>query len=128
MDVVHKFYIVRNQEGKFFRAKGYKGGGDSWVDDLGKCRVYNRIGPARSIVTWWTRTYPKFGIPDIVECSITEGNFKVLDETERVNKTIAKINKVEEEREVKLRKYKLEMARKELIDAEQRLKSLRKQR
>lgn len=65
-------YAVRNQEGKFFRAKGYGGYGNTWVDDLKKAKIYPRIGQARSRVTFFANTYPQYGIPDLVELRVTE--------------------------------------------------------
>jgi len=84
--ILLKFYIVRNQSGQYYRAKGYGGYGSSWVDDIEKAKVYGRIGPARSQVTFWTSNYPKYGAPVIIELHAIEG--KVLDETERVAKAL----------------------------------------
>jgi len=112
-------YVVRNQEGKWFRSKGLNGAGDSWVDDFKKARIYTKIGPARSCVTWWTNRYPKYGIPDIIELRSTTG--VVLDEKNRVNKALHKIQKDKDdyekrrkERDVKYLQEKLENTQKEL--------------
>ena len=55
-------YVVRNREGRFFRAKGFGGSGQSWVEDLGKARFYTKIGQAKSRVTFFSREYPQYGI------------------------------------------------------------------
>ena len=81
-----KIYAVRNQEGKFFRSKGYGGYGQTWVDDINKAKTYTKIGQARSRVTFFANTYPAFGIPDIVEFTVTSG--VVLDEGNRVKKAM----------------------------------------
>jgi hypothetical protein len=49
-----KLYLVQNHEGKYFRAKGYGGRGLSWVDLPEHARIYTKIGPATSIITWWS--------------------------------------------------------------------------
>lgn len=51
-----ELYVVRNQDGKFFRAKGMNGSGESWVEDLGRARIYAKIGPARSCVTFFAKS------------------------------------------------------------------------
>ena len=61
-----KLYAVRNQEGKYFRAKGYGGYGNSWVKELEKAKLYSKLAQARSRVTWWYNAYPDYGICDIV--------------------------------------------------------------
>lgn len=97
-----KIYAVRNQEGKFFRAKGYGGYGETWVDDINKAKTYTKIGQARSRVTWFSNNYPKYGNPDIIEFSVTSG--VVLDEGARVEK--AKLAKQKKENEYRLRNLK----------------------
>jgi len=82
------FYIVKSKDGKYFRAKGYSGYGQSWVDDIQSAKVYQKIGPARTQVTFWASEYPKFGTPDIIELTVTGS--KVLDEGERVKKALIK--------------------------------------
>jgi len=79
-----KVYAVQNREGKFFRRKGYGGGGESWTDDPKKARIYTKSGPARSIVTFYANAYPDYGIPSIVEMAC--GQVTVIDETQRVQK------------------------------------------
>lgn len=48
-----KFYAVQNSEGKWFRAKGYGGSGESWVSELSKAKIYGKIGPARAVASYW---------------------------------------------------------------------------
>lgn len=80
-----EIYVVRNKEGKYFRAKGFSGSGASWVEGLGTARLYPRIGPARACVTYFATQYPKYGIPVIVVLTATET--KILDESARVKKS-----------------------------------------
>jgi hypothetical protein len=35
-----KLYVVINKEGKYFRAKGRDGYGETWVSDIQKARIY----------------------------------------------------------------------------------------
>ena len=88
-----KFYLVQNQDGHFFRAKGRDGGGLSWVSEATDARIYTRIGQARSRVTFFSKHYPKYGIPRIIEIEVGQGI--VLVEEVRVKKAIAKKEKAE---------------------------------
>ena len=45
-------YAVRNRDGQYFRAKGYGGSGESWIEGLARARIYPRPGPARQVVTF----------------------------------------------------------------------------
>lgn len=78
-------YAVRNRDKKYFRAKGYGGTGDTWVDSLSKARIYPKVGPARAQVTFFANNYPKFGIPDLVALLVTD--VVVVNEKERVKES-----------------------------------------
>lgn len=82
-----RFYLVRNSEGKYFRSKGYGGYGSSWVEDVGKAKVYQKIGQARSRVTYWAGEWPEYGVPTVIEFGV--GQIDVLQEDDRVAKAIA---------------------------------------
>ena len=84
MEINLTFYIVMNAEGLFFRAKGYGGYGETWVADVTKAKVYQKIGQARSRVSFFANTYPGYGVPSILELAVT--GTKVLDESIRVAK------------------------------------------
>lgn len=87
-------YLVRSQDGKFLRAKKhniYGGHFDtrgSWTDKIQEAKIYTKPGPARSQVTFWSKNYPTFGIPDIV--IIEKGTCRIVNETKRVKKAINK--------------------------------------
>ena len=83
-----KLYIVRNAEGKFFRAKGIAGTGASWVDDPNKARLYTKLGPARSTVTYFVTRWTQLPFPEIIQIGVC--NVTVLDETKRIHKLIQK--------------------------------------
>ena len=108
METSFKMYAVRNREGKWLRTKGFNGVGESWVKDIEKAKIYPRIGPAKSQVTWWAKAYPEYGIPEIVEfhCQASV----VIDQTERTTKAIAKSKLAE----LRNKQWNLEYQMKEL--------------
>ena len=118
-----QFYGVRNKEGKWFRAKGYGGYGETWVKELKKARIYNRIGPARAQVSYFSNEYPEYGIPDIILFKCTE--LVVLDETERVLKQKKSKEFAEKKREMINRKRDLEEAQRQFEQSQKRLKELK---
>lgn len=89
-----KFYAIRSKDGKWFRAKGYNGHGDNWVDSVSKAKIYTKIGAARGQITWWANNYPQFGIPNLIELFCDKGI--ILDESERIKKSFAKKQREEE--------------------------------
>ena len=54
-----ELYAVINSEGKFFRSKGYRGGGKSWVDKINDAKIYTKKSPALGQITWWSKNYPR---------------------------------------------------------------------
>lgn len=95
MEINLTLYAVQNEKGQYFRAKGYSGSGNTWVDDINKAKIYPKIGGARGTITWFANNYPKY--PTLKLLKLTVSNVEVLDETERVNK--AKDKKAREEAE-----------------------------
>ncbi len=110
-----ELYAVRNKDGEWFRAKGYGGGGASWVDDIKKAKIYSKIGQARSRVTFFATNYPEFGVPEIVKLKVSES--EAVDETLRVEKSISSKKKKEAVSKVIQNKRLLESAKKRLDDA-----------
>ena len=93
------FYAVRSKDGKWLRAKGFGGSGESWVSGITKAKIYGSTRAPKAQITFWANNYPKFGVPDLVR--ITTGKCEYLDQTERVSDIKLK-NKVKEaDREVK---------------------------
>lgn len=86
MDEEIKLYAIRNSEGKWFRRKGYGGWGESWTDKFSAARIFNKIGYARTQVTFFARRWPEYGVPELVELKVTESS--VIDETDRVAKVL----------------------------------------
>jgi hypothetical protein len=125
-DIKLDFYLVRNKEGKWFRAKGYGGSGDSWTEDVKKARVYGRIGPARSIVTYFTSTWPDYGVPEIVH--FEAGIVEVMNETERVKKSQQAKALYQMKHEESQAKHRLEAAEKQFKAAQEQLIKAKKWR
>jgi hypothetical protein len=114
-----ELYVVRNSGGKYFRSKGYGGYGSNWVDELKKARIYAKIGPARSQVSFWATNYPKYGTPEIVV--LTVAATKVLQEDDRVKKAALRRKKEKISNE-------LYWANQKLKEAESRVKALSDQK
>ena len=82
-------YAVRNNKGQYFRAKGYGGGGNTWVDDINKAKIYGKTGGARGTITWFANNYPNYPTPDLIKLTVT--GIEVMDEKGRVEKAKQKI-------------------------------------
>ena len=109
------FYVVMNSDGKFFRAKGYGGRGDTWVKELQNAKVYTRVQPARACVTWFANHHPKFPPPRLVRFVV--GSVEVVDERDRLAKVQAAKAKAESRykiRELQRRKKEIEAEQKRL--------------
>lgn len=117
-------YAVRNREGRWFRSKGYGGYGETWTTEIGKAKLYTKIGQARGRVTFFASKWPEYGTPDIVEFVATERS--VLPEAERVQKVAAKKAEQEAARKVRQHAAEVERATRDKRDAEERLARLRK--
>jgi hypothetical protein len=85
-----KLYVIRNQEGKFFRTIGYQGYGVSW-DTLEKAKFYTKIGQAKARCTYFFKNYPSFGCPEILEFDLNVANATVIDMRATMEKSIKKI-------------------------------------
>ena len=116
-------YVVVNQEGKFFRAVGYGGGGESWVDTIDKAKIYAKLGQARSRVTWWNNTYPKYGMPVILKLTAT--GTEIINEVERVEKAKEKKLMEEANRKKTQEKWALEDAERKLKEAQAEIKRIK---
>jgi hypothetical protein len=114
-----KLYAIRNSSGQFYRSKGYSGAGSCWVNDINKARVYGSTGPARSVVTFFTKNYPDYPMPELIKLNVS--GFEIMDESERVKKAIEKKareqaaqEKRDAERAILEAERNLEMAQKKL--------------
>lgn len=118
------FYAVRNEQGKYFRSKGYCGYGDTWVDSLNNAKIYSKIGQARGRVTYFANNYPKFKIPQIVELQVT--NVVAIDETARVKKAQENKAKADAKYAKYIAEYTRRNAEKQIADAQNILNNLNK--
>jgi hypothetical protein len=112
------FYVVQNNEGKFFRRKGYGGSGETWVDDFSKARVWSKISGARVTVGFFANHYPKYPPPKIIKLTVSAT--EVIDETDRINAAKEKKRKREEKRAVLEAERQLKVAKEELDRAKER--------
>lgn len=115
-------FVVRNAKGQFFRAKGFSGSGESWVNDINKAKIYGKIGGARGTVTYFAQdtNYP---VPEIVK--LTVSGMEVIDEKDRVAKVLAKKAREKEEQLQRKAKRDLEDAERRLADAQRNLNKLK---
>jgi hypothetical protein len=116
-DVITR-YAVRNQQGQWFRSKGYGGYGTSWTDDQAKARLYGSIGQARSRRTFFATRWPDFGAPEIVkfECEPV-----VIDDSEQLAKAKQRAATKKEQQEANRARMNLERAQREFDRAQQEL-------
>lgn len=119
-----ELFIVRNNKGQFFRAKGYNGVGESFTTNINIARVYGKLGPARSVVTYFANAFPDYPMLEIIKLNI--GGFEVLDETERVRKAVEKKAKAEAAHKTYMAEYRLKEAQKALAEAQAKLNKLKK--
>jgi hypothetical protein len=122
--VLMVLYAVRNRDGQYFRAKGYGGYGETWVDSLSKARIYPKPGPARGQVTYFATNHPTYGVPELVELRVTE--VVALDETARVQKSRDRKAKQEAAWKERDALHEREVAQRQLNEARDTLERLRK--
>ncbi len=118
-----EFFAVRNEKGQWFRRKGYGGYGDSWVSDIKKARIYNKIGGARTTVTFFAGNYKDYKTPDIVKFAVSA--VEVINEADRVQKALNKKEKEKVAQEIRKREHEIEMAKKAKKQAEEKLRKLK---
>jgi len=118
------FFAVRNREGKWYRARGFGGSGDSWVDTFGHARIYHSAASARRVVGFWYKNYPEYGIPEIVRFTATVA--EVLDEAARIAEKEATEERRAQNREVNRAKRKISKLKKEQKEAEKKLAEMQK--
>ena len=114
-----EIFVVRNKEGKYFRAKGYGGYGQTWVTDIKSARLYSKLGAARSIVTFFASKYSEYGVPEILRLTVT--GMTVVDDKDRVTKVIKAKNKAKEEHAVRNAAHALQQAQKQYDTAKTEL-------
>lgn len=113
-------YVVRNSDGKFFRSKGYRGYGESWVDSISEAKIYGKTSGARGVITFFSKNYPGFPTPELIRLTVTDAF--VMDEKSRVQKAKEKIALAEQKRELRNAKETLRIAEERKRRAEEDLK------
>ena len=119
-----KIYVVRNSEGKYFRAIGYGGYGSNWVDELSRAKFYTKIGQAKSRVTYFFGDDPSFGCPEILEFELEEGKAKVLDMKSETEKKIKKKKESLLKKEIRYKEYQRKCLEEDKKGIEDKLKKL----
>lgn len=114
-----KLYVVRNKQGKFFRPVGMSGYGKNWVDELEKAKFYAKFGPAKAQVTYFFKSDPSYGCPDILEFELSVQSAKVLDMAELTEKNIQKNIQKQSRKEIAWR----EAEKKRLMEEQERIKT-----
>jgi hypothetical protein len=117
-------YLVRNRKGKWFRAKGYEGSGDSWVEDINKARIYTKLAQARGRRTFFATNYPDFGVPDIVELIVIGS--RVIDDVDAFEKAKKKKEREQQLQQERAEKYEIERIEARLKEDNERLQRLKK--
>ena len=121
-----ELFVVRNQEGKWFRAKGFNGTGNSWVDDLKHAKIYGKIGQAKSRVTFFAKNYPKYGVPEIVRLKCVEA--EIIPQEDRVAKIKEREKKAREKAIIRQREQAIKEAERDIKNAQARLNSLNRKK
>lgn len=116
------FYAVRSQDGKWYRSTGYGGGGEHWVDDISKAKLYGNPRGANTVVTYWATHYPEYGIPDVVRVGINR--LEYIDQTDRVTESKKKRALKEAEFQVRRIKSQIDILLQRNIGTESQLKCL----
>lgn len=116
-------YAVRNSDGQYFRAKGFGGGGASWVDELKDAKVYAKLGQTRSRITYFANHYPKYPNPVLIKLTVT--GLEVVDEKDRVEKAKQKKKTAEAEYKKRQAQWDLEEAENDLAEAQKNLNKLK---
>jgi hypothetical protein len=116
-------YAVRNSQGRWFRRKGYQGGGETWVEDVGKARIYTKIGPARACVSYFANSSDKYPPPDLVEFRVETAT--VLPESLRVKGQKDKKRLRELENHKRHEEWRLREAKKQLEEAQAEINRIR---
>lgn len=119
-------YIIRNQQGQFFRPVGYGGSGrPCWVDSLDKAKFYAKMGQAKSRVTSFARESAKYGTPDILEFTLDVAQAKTLDMREYAKGALNKIEKRRLEHEKQTAQWELDRLQADQDRINQRIKELK---
>ena len=102
----YKFYTVKNTKGEYFA------GQRTWVKKITDARIYGSAAPAKQVITSWAKNFPEYGIPYLVEIKIDARNITVIDQRERLAKSIESYKEREKAAITKTYKNTLEWARK----------------
>ena len=103
--------MVRNHEGKYFRAKGYGGRGNTWVEQ-DKARMYTKIGYAKQIVSYFAQHYKDFPLPTVEEYLLVY--YQKFDVSKEIKEKIEKKKIKEQQQLIKYRELEIERQKKHI--------------
>lgn len=115
-------YAIRNHEGKFLKARGFRGTG-TWVDDINKAKIYSKIGTPRSTITWIATHNETYPIPQLLKLTVT--GVEVMDEKGRIEKMIQKKAEKTAKWKKDIAEIKLQQAQRDLDKAQETLNKLK---
>ena len=116
-------YAVRNSDGKWFRRKGMNGYGETWTLKFSQARIYNRIGPARGVISFFANNYPNYDSPTLVKLVV--GEIVEIDETDRIQKQQEKKKQAEAKRKAEEAAWRLQEAQRRLSEAQAEVSKLK---
>ena len=112
IDPLLKLYAVGDGNGKYLGKHG-------WTSDLSQARIYAKPGGARNRVTYYATNDPQYGILKLIELHVTRAVAK--SETERVTKSQNRKERREASEGARNAKHQLEMAQRDMEDAQKRM-------
>lgn len=120
--VIYAVSITDNKTSGYFVKN--QGKGVYFNDDINLAKIWRKIGPARSMITTYTKNNPNVTPLKLVKITSTEIEF--IDESDRVNKVIASAKTKEALREERKAKIRLKHAEEKFADAKRNLDKLKK--
>ena len=116
-----RFYLVMNNNGKFFR--NYRDRSSVWEADCTKAKLFTKLRTARLAVTKLHKMIGLSPIPSIVV--IEAGKYTVLNEDDRVQKFMEKTKNRIKKQEVLYQQERIASAIKQYEEAKKLLKEIK---
>lgn len=84
-----ELFVVKSSQGKYFRSKGLHGRGESWVEEISRAKIYTKVGPAKSVLTWWTNNVKDFS-GDVIKLTVKESEVVSFDKNVGLRRSLEK--------------------------------------
>lgn len=112
------FYAIAHKTtGKWMSRRG-------WTDKIKDAKIFARIGAARQNVTMIVNCWKEHSVPNIIK--LTVSGTEVIDETERITKSKNDQARREAAAVLSRKKWEADIAKKELEEAEKKVRDLKK--